>query len=99
MAIAIVIAIRIVIIITITILRYIRCTLDIYASFDTVVHSTLVQRLHSSFGFDGNILTWITSYLTERSQFVKVGSASALPSNCSCGVSQWSVLGLLFFMI
>ena len=51
--------------------------LDIPAAFDTVVHLTLVQRLHSYFGDDGNILTWITSYLTERSQFVKIGSASA----------------------
>ena len=48
-------------------------TLDISAAFDTVVHLTLVQRWHSSIGVDGNILTWITFYLTERSQFVKVG--------------------------
>ena len=40
--------------------------LDIPAAFDTVVHSTLVQRLHSSYGVDGNILAWITSYLSER---------------------------------
>ena len=76
-------------------------SLDISAAFDTVVHSTLVQRLHSSFGVDGNILTWITSYLSERSQFVKVGSASPppLPSNCSCGAPQGPVLGPLFFTI
>ena len=33
--------------------------LDIPAAFDTLVHSTLVQWLHSSYGVDGNILTWI----------------------------------------
>ena len=73
--------------------------LDISTAFDTVVHSTLVQWIHSSYGVDGNILTWIKSYLSERLQFFKVGSASVPPSKCSCGVPQGSVLGQLFFTI
>ena len=52
--------------------------LDISAAFDMVVNSTLLHRLSYSFGIDEVALRWIKSYLSERSQFVRIGTASCL---------------------
>jgi len=41
---------------------------------------------------------WITSYLTDRSQFIHVGSESSAVTDCPCGLPQGSVLGSLFFV-
>ena len=51
--------------------------LDLSAAFDTVQNSVLLTRLEDRFGIHGSILEWIKSYLTDRSQFVRIGSASA----------------------
>jgi Reverse transcriptase (RNA-dependent DNA polymerase) len=65
-------------------------TLDLLAAFDTVQHSLLLTRLEDSFGIHGSILEFIKSYLIDRSQFVRFGSASAAIANCTCGVPQGS---------
>ena len=67
-------------------------SLDISAAFDMVVHSTLLYRLSYSFGMDDAELRWIKSYLSERSQFVRIGTASSKPTVCEYGVPQGSVL-------
>ena len=54
--------------------------LDISAAFDMVVHSTLQHRLSYSFGIDDVTLRWIKSNLSERSQFVRIGTASSKPT-------------------
>ena len=43
---------------------------DLSASFDTVDHHILRQRLQRSFGVDGIAIQWFDSYLTERTQSV-----------------------------
>ena len=68
-------------------------SLDLSAAFDTIDHATLLPRLSTSFGVHGTALAWLTSYLTNRSQIVRMGSVSSNPSNCSSGVPQGSVLG------
>ena len=70
--------------------------LDLSAAFDTTEHSVLLTRLQKSFGVTGMVGNWITSYLTDRSQFMHVGSESSAVTDCSCGVPQGSVLGPLF---
>ena len=64
--------------------------LDLSAAFDTIDHPTLLNILRDRFGVDGDTLSWIKSYLTDRSQIVDSGSG-ARP--ITCGVPQGSVLG------
>ena len=67
--------------------------------FDTIDHSILLHRLAHNFGLTGSALTWVQSYLTGRSQVVRIGCHSSSPSACFAGVPQGSVLGPLLFSI
>ena len=49
--------------------------LDLSAAFDTVDHEILLGRLSSRFGFKVKALVWLRSYLTDRTQLVKVDDA------------------------
>ena len=73
--------------------------LDLSAAFDLVDHKLLISRLKTSFGIDGLVLQWILSYLTDRSQFVSLGSSTSPQTPCSIGVPQGPVLGPLFHSI
>ena len=53
--------------------------LDMSAAFDTLDHITLLHRLQHTFGLSGYVISWIRSYLTDRSSFVKIDSSSSLP--------------------
>ena len=68
-----------------------KCTvllaLDISAAFDVVDHTILCQRLESLFGLNGSALSWITSFLSDRSQYEAVG-------NERCSLCFWSTTGL-----
>ena len=46
-------------------------------STDTTDHSILLSRLESAFGSTSPALSWIRSYLTERTSFVKVANESS----------------------
>jgi retron-type reverse transcriptase len=74
-------------------------SLDISAAFDTISHDTLLNRLETEFGVDGISLSWLRSYLTNRSQFVKLGRHSSKTVACCSGVPQGSVLGPLLFVV
>ena len=63
------------------------------------VHSTLLHRLSYSFRIDDAALRWIKSYLSERSQFVRIGTASSKPTVCDGGVPQGSVLGPILLTV
>ena len=61
--------------------------------------ATLIARLRRSFGIEGIALDWISSYLTDRSQHVRVGSSRSPSSTCLHGVPQGSVLGPILFSL
>ena len=73
--------------------------LDLSAAFDTINHSLLLDRLQSSAGICDSALSWFSSYLTNRSQSVLVGTSFSEESTLLCGVPQGSVLGPILFSI
>ena len=68
--------------------------LDLSAAFDTVCHSTLLKRLQTEFGVPGTALSWIQSYLRDRTQFVKLGQHRSSETTLEVGV-----LGSLLFAV
>ena len=73
--------------------------LDLSAAFDTINHDKLLACLSTGFGFTGNVLRWFTSYLLDRFQCVKIGSAVSDCFKLNFGVPQGSVLGPLLFSL
>ena len=67
--------------------------LDLSAAFEVIDHDILFDRLQYSFGISGSALSWIRSYLTDRSQCVSIGSVHSDNMVLKHGVPQGSVLG------
>lgn len=73
--------------------------LDLSAAFDTIDHDTLLRRLGHTFGLSGSVIRWVRSYVTGRSQFVRVGQEQSATVACEFGVPQGSVLGPLLYTL
>ena len=71
--------------------------LDLSAAFDTIDHSTLIERLRC-LGINGQVLQWFTSYLQNRTQRVTVSGFQSVPVPLNIGVPQGSVLGPMLFL-
>jgi len=67
--------------------------LDMSAAFDTVDHSILIDRLNTSFGIRGAVLSWIQSFITGRTQAVRVGDDVFTVTSPFHGLA-WSATGL-----
>ena len=73
--------------------------LDLSAVFDTLDKPTLLRWLDHTFGVRETSLMWVDSYLSKRSQYVRVGDRVSSTVSCHYGVPQGSVLGPLLFTI
>ena len=69
------------------------------AAFDCVDGDVLVQRLRSKFGICGQALSWIASFLQDRTQQVFYKRCLSGVLQLLFGVRQGSVLGLVLFFL
>ena len=72
--------------------------LDIKGAFDKVWHNGLYSKLNSK-GVCGQLLTWIRSYLTDRSIKVVLSGQSSGTLPISASLPQGSILAPLLFSI
>ena len=70
---------------------------DLKKPFDTVNHEILLDKLNF-YSITGIPLTWLTSYLSHRQQYVMVHDRTSSYNLVVCGVPQGSVLGPLLFL-
>ncbi len=66
--------------------------IDLSATFDTIDHDILTNRIHIYTGIQGQALKWFRSYMSDRYHFVYLNGESSLSSPVKYGVPQGSVL-------
>ena len=72
--------------------------LDIKGAFDKVWHRGLSSKLKGK-GISGKLLTWIESYLSNRTIKVVLSGQSSCTTSINASVPQGSVLGPLLFSV
>ena len=71
---------------------------DISKAFDTVWIRALLLKLEK-YGVKGDVLAWLKSYLSNRTQKVMIKDALSSVGQLRAGVPQGSVLGPLLFLV
>ena len=73
--------------------------LDLSAAFDCVDHDILLSWLNIAYGIENTVNRWMSSYLSGRTQSVRVDGASSRAKTMQYGVLHGSVLGPLLFLL
>ena len=72
--------------------------LDLSSAFDTISHDLLLTNMRS-IGITGSALSWFSSYLMDRRQYIAIQNNKSSMVSVTKGVPQGSVLGPLLFTI
>ena len=67
--------------------------LDLSAAFDTLEHQILIKQLRHMYGFEGDVLAWIRSYLKDQRQVVYIDGVESTGKSLWFAMPQGSVLG------
>ncbi len=74
------------------------CILDFPEAIDKILHQRLVTKLEY-YGIRGQTRSWIEKWLSSRVQQVVVYGETSREEIVRSGVTQWTVLGPLIFLI
>ena len=72
-------------------------SLDLSKAFDSISHKLLLKKLFK-LGLSRNTTSWISSYLTNRTQVTKFKHFTSEKATILSGVPQGSILGPLLFL-
>ena len=74
------------------------CTLDLSKGFDSLNHVILLKKLQKH-GIVDHSLSWFKSYLSNRTQLVRIGNNLSKTKSLNMGVPQGTCLGPSLFLL